>query len=64
MQIHTQYLAPYISSLFFVHFGLVWIKVRVADDEWHSSMAEGSSPVWTAADHHCFWYYDIRQRLG
>lgn len=40
-----------------------YVRVRVADDEWHSSMAEGSSPVWTAADHHCFWYYDIRQTI-
>ena len=40
------------------------LKVRVADDEWHSSVAEGSSPAWMASDHHCFWYYDMRQTLG
>ena len=72
MQMHMQYLALYHSLPFFTISTLIWYvhrsftttKVRVADDEWHSSMAEGSSPVWTAADHHCFWYYDIRQRLG
>lgn len=44
--------------------GPLGLKVRVADDEWHSSVAEGSSPAWTASDHHCFWYYDMRQTLG
>lgn len=40
-----------------------YVRVRVADDEWHSSVAEGSSPAWMASDHHCFWYYDMRQTI-
>ena len=39
-----------------------YLRVRVADDEWHSAVGVGSSPAWSNQEH-CFWYYDVRQCL-
>lgn len=40
-----------------------YMRIRVADDEWHSSVAVGSSPVWSVSDIHCFWFWDWRQTI-
>jgi len=40
-----------------------YVRVRVADEEWESSLSVGCSPVWLESDQHCFWYYDVRQTL-
>uniref|UniRef100_A0A7S4Q3B4 C2 domain-containing protein n=1 Tax=Alexandrium monilatum TaxID=311494 RepID=A0A7S4Q3B4_9DINO len=42
-----------------------YLKLRLADDEWASSVVSRTcNPVWGAGDQHEFLFFDWRQRLG